>query len=336
MLESAGHHGQLRIAVIARPVQHPIGAAHLDLAAPQVDPGDLGQGHGRVRLAAQDHPQRWRDLAWRQDPVATWYSSGWNRWWLVRFTTSTSAGTRPRPRAAASLPNPPPMITTRGPGASRHAHHAHRARVLMLVRRSLATGQRPSRHQATPVRPLSSPTLGTRACSFPSTPRIRRTTGAQSGPTFEAPAISGIRRPQPTAVCPVPAASSAPFPCSCQGLQGTCRHAGQISMSSPRPGNQARGAPRMASSSPAGVDGHAAAARTGARPGLWRARWDYRVSKLARPVEMFACCPHVQERLGPSRCPRMRYERLMPGAGRTGTSPGGRRADGSSTGSWQV
>ena len=32
--------------------------------------------------------------------VATWYSSGWNRWWLRRSTSVTSTGARASARAA--------------------------------------------------------------------------------------------------------------------------------------------------------------------------------------------------------------------------------------------
>src|SRR5579875_2460490 len=54
-------------------------------------------------------------------PVATWYRSGWNRWWLRRSTSVTSTGSRPSSRAAGSPPNPPPTMTTRcrlGAGAT--------------------------------------------------------------------------------------------------------------------------------------------------------------------------------------------------------------------------
>ena len=46
-------------------------------------------------------------------PVATWYSSAWKRWWLVRSTTTTSTGARRSALAANSPPNPQPMMTTR-------------------------------------------------------------------------------------------------------------------------------------------------------------------------------------------------------------------------------
>ena len=46
-------------------------------------------------------------------PVATWYSSGWNRWWLRRSTSVTSTGSWPRSRSASSPPKPPPTTTTR-------------------------------------------------------------------------------------------------------------------------------------------------------------------------------------------------------------------------------
>ena len=57
--------------------------------------------------------ERLRYVAWRQRPVATWYSSGWNRWKLRR-STSVTATDRLRARffAAYRPANPPPTITT--------------------------------------------------------------------------------------------------------------------------------------------------------------------------------------------------------------------------------
>ena len=46
-------------------------------------------------------------------PVATWYRSGWNRWWLVRSISVTSIDAPRRNRAANSPPKPDPTITTR-------------------------------------------------------------------------------------------------------------------------------------------------------------------------------------------------------------------------------
>src|SRR6476469_781870 len=44
--------------------------------------------------------------------VATWYSSGWNVWWLRASSTVTSTGASRRWRAAARPPNPAPTTTT--------------------------------------------------------------------------------------------------------------------------------------------------------------------------------------------------------------------------------
>jgi hypothetical protein len=46
--------------------------------------------------------------------VATWYSSGWNTWWLLRSIRVTCTGACLSARAACSPPNPPPRITTLG------------------------------------------------------------------------------------------------------------------------------------------------------------------------------------------------------------------------------
>jgi hypothetical protein len=46
-------------------------------------------------------------------PVATWYRSGWKRWWLVRSTTTTSTGARRSAFAANSPAKPQPTMTTR-------------------------------------------------------------------------------------------------------------------------------------------------------------------------------------------------------------------------------
>jgi hypothetical protein len=45
-------------------------------------------------------------------PVATLYSSGWNRWWLRRSIRVIRTSALARARAAARPPKPPPMITT--------------------------------------------------------------------------------------------------------------------------------------------------------------------------------------------------------------------------------
>ena len=55
------------------------------------------------------------DTAGADSPaVATWYSRGWNRWWLVRSISVTSTGARASVRTASSPPNPQPMTTTWG------------------------------------------------------------------------------------------------------------------------------------------------------------------------------------------------------------------------------
>src|SRR5258706_5240624 len=46
--------------------------------------------------------------------VATWYRSGWNRWWFERSTSVTRTGARASARAAVSPPKPPPTIATWG------------------------------------------------------------------------------------------------------------------------------------------------------------------------------------------------------------------------------
>ena len=46
-------------------------------------------------------------------PVATWYSSGWNRWWVVRAIILMSTLARLSFLTAFSPPNPDPMTTTR-------------------------------------------------------------------------------------------------------------------------------------------------------------------------------------------------------------------------------
>ena len=49
-----------------------------------------------VALPAQDVAQRRGDVAGAEQPaVATWYSSGWNRWWLRRSTQGDPTGARP-------------------------------------------------------------------------------------------------------------------------------------------------------------------------------------------------------------------------------------------------
>src|SRR3990167_705967 len=57
--------------------------------------------------------------------VATWYSRGWNRWWLVRSITTISPAACDRALAASSPPKPQPMMTTRGlPGFTAMAFDA--------------------------------------------------------------------------------------------------------------------------------------------------------------------------------------------------------------------
>src|SRR6185295_19048370 len=65
----------------------------------------------------------WRRRMWRMGiamsagfsaAVATWYSSGWKRWWLRRSRSVTWTEALRSARAAARPPNPPPMITTWG------------------------------------------------------------------------------------------------------------------------------------------------------------------------------------------------------------------------------
>src|ERR1041385_533532 len=48
--------------------------------------------------------------------VATWYSSGWKRWWLVRSTSVISTGAPSSARTASMPPKPQPTTTTRGRG----------------------------------------------------------------------------------------------------------------------------------------------------------------------------------------------------------------------------
>src|SRR5690242_6831883 len=45
-------------------------------------------------------------------PVATWYSSGWHRWWVVLAIILMSTSARLRALAALSAPNPDPTMTT--------------------------------------------------------------------------------------------------------------------------------------------------------------------------------------------------------------------------------
>ena len=45
-------------------------------------------------------------------PVATWYSNGWNRWWVVRAMSLMSTSARLSFFAALSPPKPDPMMTT--------------------------------------------------------------------------------------------------------------------------------------------------------------------------------------------------------------------------------
>ncbi|ETB03709.1 hypothetical protein O978_12435 [Mycobacterium avium subsp. paratuberculosis 10-5864] len=45
-------------------------------------------------------------------PVATWYSSGWKRWWVVRAISLMSTLACLSFFAAFRPPNPDPMMTT--------------------------------------------------------------------------------------------------------------------------------------------------------------------------------------------------------------------------------
>ena len=45
---------------------------------------------------------------------ATWYSSGWNRWWLVRSTVVMARSAPCSARAASRPPKPQPTMRTRG------------------------------------------------------------------------------------------------------------------------------------------------------------------------------------------------------------------------------
>ena len=45
-------------------------------------------------------------------PVATWYSSGWNRWCVVLAIILMSTSARLSALATVSPPNPDPMMTT--------------------------------------------------------------------------------------------------------------------------------------------------------------------------------------------------------------------------------
>src|SRR3954465_10327197 len=67
----------------------------------------LGEQRAGVALPLDDAAQRGGDQARRQDARPTWYSSGWNRWWLVRSTTVTSTSAPSSPRVTLSPPNPP-------------------------------------------------------------------------------------------------------------------------------------------------------------------------------------------------------------------------------------
>src|SRR3954451_24755394 len=73
----------------------------------------LGEQRAGVALALDDAAQRGGDQVRLQDAAANLYSSGWNRWWLVRSTTVTSTSAPSSPRVTLSPPNPPPTTTTR-------------------------------------------------------------------------------------------------------------------------------------------------------------------------------------------------------------------------------
>ena len=81
--------------------------------AVKVEPGDLGQFDEDVLVLAEHVANGRRDLAGGSIPVATWYSSGWKRWWFLRSSNVTSTLLRARRRAAGRPPKPPPTITTR-------------------------------------------------------------------------------------------------------------------------------------------------------------------------------------------------------------------------------
>src|SRR3954469_18747222 len=50
------------------------------------------------------------------EAVATWYSSGWNTWWLRRSITVTSTGAAGNALAAPGPAKPPPTMNTLGSG----------------------------------------------------------------------------------------------------------------------------------------------------------------------------------------------------------------------------
>src|SRR6266545_3481469 len=58
--------------------------------------------------------------------VATWYRSGWKRWWFRRSRTVTWTGRPPSARAAFSPAKPPPTITIRGAPAGGGVRRAFR------------------------------------------------------------------------------------------------------------------------------------------------------------------------------------------------------------------
>src|SRR3954467_7193237 len=77
-------------------------------------------------------------------PVATWYSSGWNRWWLVLPMIVTSTGARLSAWAAKRPPKPVPTITTRGRPVV-DALPAYTGDVVMMNPVSHSGGSRPRR-----------------------------------------------------------------------------------------------------------------------------------------------------------------------------------------------
>ena len=72
-------------------------------------------------------------------PVATWYSSGWNRWCVVLAMILMSTSARLRVLAAVNPPNPDPMMTTlcRSDGGSSGVAHQ-----LLLLERTSRSVQR--------------------------------------------------------------------------------------------------------------------------------------------------------------------------------------------------
>ena len=83
------------------------GPAAWTIAALEVEAGHLGQLDADVLRIVRS---TWRSggAIWPGEsmPVATWYSSGWNRWWLRRSTSVTSTGLRARKRTRGQAAEP--------------------------------------------------------------------------------------------------------------------------------------------------------------------------------------------------------------------------------------